>query len=222
MLSKAEASPAPPGIPHVNDCNFCQKCHITAPLAFTESGPARVLQQTSLNLPQHLNSRLLLAPSFIPSSQRPFQVPDTRSSQALLSKHNKFGPTAAEGLAKDRKPNCTECHGCSVELLPLQNVSAFGHSIKLEKGNSPQYIYLVDLPGGDGKKAVVKIWCIPLHKFFGHHMGWQCSKAHEGPLGVAHLLGMQRVLEDCGLQVRSCEDGAVLRRAVLCCCATMG
>jgi hypothetical protein len=43
--------------------------------------------------------------------------------------------------AKQSKPNCTECHGCRVQIQPLKAVTAFGQDFRVEVGASPEWIF---------------------------------------------------------------------------------
>ena len=50
-------------------------------------------------------------------------------------------PTPSDITAKQRKPNCTRCRGCSAQLQPLKAVSAFGRDFSVELGASPEWIF---------------------------------------------------------------------------------
>ena len=50
-------------------------------------------------------------------------------------------PSTADIKAKQLKPNCTDCRGCSIQLQPLKAVVAFGQDFKVEIGASPEWIF---------------------------------------------------------------------------------
>ena len=54
---------------------------------------------------------------------------------------NKIYPTEEDIRAKELKPNCTECRGCSTQLQPLKAVVAFGQGFSVEVGASPEWIF---------------------------------------------------------------------------------
>lgn len=47
-----------------------------------------------------------------------------------------IAPNRAQIWAKARKPNCTECHGCTGHIQPLQKQVAFGRNFSVEQVGS--------------------------------------------------------------------------------------
>lgn len=58
----------------------------------------------------------------------------------------------------------------------------------------------LDLPetANTGRKAVLKVWCMPIDKVHGT-FSWRCSNTAEGAKAVQFLLAQQKVMEECGL-----------------------
>ncbi|GFR47810.1 hypothetical protein Agub_g9587 [Astrephomene gubernaculifera] len=113
-----------------------------------------------------------------------------------------IAPGAEELAAKSRKPNCTECYGCDTQIEPLQPVvtQMMGQNVRVEVGASPEWLFFADLPDTPqtGKKAVLKVWCMPLHKVH-HTFSWRCGNTAEGAKAVQFLMAQQKVMQECGL-----------------------
>ncbi|KXZ55757.1 hypothetical protein GPECTOR_2g1307 [Gonium pectorale] len=114
----------------------------------------------------------------------------------------KIMPEKSEIEAKSKKPNCTECYGCDTQILPLQSAvtTVLGQNVKAEVGASPEWLFFADLPetASTGKKAVLKVWCMPVDKVHGT-FSWRCSNTGEGAKAVQFLLAQQKAMEECGL-----------------------
>ena len=54
---------------------------------------------------------------------------------------DKIFPSSVDIKAKQLKPNCTDCRGCSTQLQPLKAVMAFGQDFSVEIGASPEWIF---------------------------------------------------------------------------------
>ncbi|PNH02334.1 hypothetical protein TSOC_011711 [Tetrabaena socialis] len=111
-------------------------------------------------------------------------------------------PTKAEIAAKQAKANCSECYGCGANVEPLQAVltQTMGESMRTEVGASPEWLFFADLPDTPttGKKAVLKVWCMPIDKVHGT-FSWRCTNTGEGAVAVQFLMAQQKVMEECGL-----------------------
>ena len=51
-----------------------------------------------------------------------------------------------------------------------------------------------------GRKAVVKVWCMPLDKVRGGSFSWRCKKSRFPISANRFLLAQDRVVTECGLQ----------------------
>ncbi|KAG2494960.1 hypothetical protein HYH03_006895 [Edaphochlamys debaryana] len=104
--------------------------------------------------------------------------------------------------AKARMPNCTECYGCDTQIKPLETVveKNFGQNMRTEVGASPEWLFFSDLPDTPttGKKAVIKVWCMPIDKVHGT-FSWRCTDSFAGATNVQFLVAQQKVMEECGL-----------------------
>ncbi|GAX73008.1 hypothetical protein CEUSTIGMA_g460.t1 [Chlamydomonas eustigma] len=108
-------------------------------------------------------------------------------------------PTTEDIQAKQSRPNCTECHGCRVQLQPLKAVTAFGQDFRVEIGASPEWIFTAELPPSEGGgRAVVKVWCMPFDKVH-RTFQWRCQKLDMAVRANKFLIAQQRVVEECGL-----------------------
>ena len=103
-------------------------------------------------------------------SSEKYVAPVESSTAEMFSK---IFPSAEDIKAKQLKPNCTDCQGCSVQLEPLKAVSAFGQDFSIETGASPEWIFKADLPRGEGR-VVIKVWCMPFDKVSGAFQ-WHCK-----------------------------------------------
>lgn len=55
--------------------------------------------------------------------------------------HLKIVPPSGHFAAKAKKPDCTECWGCSTQIQPLKDVMAFGHKFTVEQGASSEWLF---------------------------------------------------------------------------------
>ncbi|PNW72358.1 hypothetical protein CHLRE_16g672049v5 [Chlamydomonas reinhardtii] len=207
-----EATP----LPHVDDCYLCHKCHTGKPPgrhllarmlgaaeplwdlsagADTSSGSAGIDSSASSSEASD-TGRSLLAKS---------KKPAKKEEQMYVPPGFKFNimPMKDEIAAKSLKPNCTECYGCDTQIQPLQAAAAtnqLGQNMKIEVGASPEWLFFADLPetANTGRKAVLKVWCMPIDKVHGT-FSWRCSNTAEGAKAVQFLLAQQKVMEECGL-----------------------
>jgi len=114
--------------------------------------------------------------------------------------HLKIVPSKAHIAAKEAKRNCSECWGCSTQIQPLKDVMAFGHKFTVELGASPEWLFHADLPDTHitGQKAIVKVWCMPIDKVTGK-MRWKCDNTEIAIRGSQHLVALDKVTRECGL-----------------------
>ena len=128
-----------------------------------------------------------------PSAKRSLLSEDLLSESSLFSR---IFPSPKDIEAKETKPNCTECTGCSTQLQPLKAVVAFGQNFNVEQGASPEWIFTADLP--DGSKGIIKVWCMPVDKVRGT-WNWKCQRSDVPVRANSFLIAQQKVVEDCGL-----------------------
>ena len=74
-------------------------------------------------------------------------LPKPMSSDSVFQE---MFPSRADSAAKQLKPNCTDCRGCSTQLQPLKAMVAFGQDSSVEVGASPEWIFATgEDPGWD-------------------------------------------------------------------------
>ncbi|KAG2488696.1 hypothetical protein HYH03_012697 [Edaphochlamys debaryana] len=172
-------------LPHVDDCFLCQKCHtgdppgrrLLARRGFRRKNTVRTVGRYTTN-PNR---------TYVPFAGFKFQT---------APRHEDFA-------GRKGKPNCTECYGCSTQLTPLgaSPVKVFGKNVAPEVGASPEWLFLADLPDTPttGRKAVVKVWCVPIDKVRGTFISGCQATADRAATAVQFLVAQQKVMEECGL-----------------------
>ena len=163
-------------IPHVDECNLCFKCIVDSPSTEWESsfdhaggsdmmkdkGAPRKLMDTSgetrsLQAVKRLPKppRAPRAPEPPDPNEDPKQPPWLRSSAYLI----KGAPD------KIKLPNCTVCRGCNTELsFMAETTQFFDRSFTTEKGATSGWLFMASTNRTEGKKAVLKVYCMPLPK----------------------------------------------------------
>ncbi|GIL86258.1 hypothetical protein Vretifemale_14600 [Volvox reticuliferus] len=210
-------------LPHIDDCYLCQKCHtgkpsgrrllaqgyindantishapasrrLTSATDTSAAGTSSADLQTGHDASASLSAQAAGSVRSLNKQTEEMYVPADFKFQIM--------PLKSEIESKSSKPNCTECYGCDTQIVPLQGVvtAAHGQELRAEVGASPEWLFLADMPDTPmtGKRAVVKVWCMPIDKVHGT-FSWRCSNTGEGAKAVQFLLAQQKVMEECGL-----------------------
>ena len=133
-------------IPHVDECNFCSKCH-TGNAA--DSSSSRHLSSDlpsalqALDGPRTTDSSLGGATA--DGSSRGLAGAAARGETMYIPPgfNFKIMPSEEEIEVKASKPNCTECYGCNTQIKPIRSgpVKAFGVNMMMEVGASPEWLF---------------------------------------------------------------------------------
>ncbi|GMH38170.1 hypothetical protein BSKO_06054 [Bryopsis sp. KO-2023] len=124
--------------PHIDDCNFCTKCHIE-------------------KFPEKKISRNIKSSDWKPSKYR------RRDAEKINNKREKIEDSIVRHTDRSHLPNCTECRGCyhRLEMMTLHR-RAFGRTFILRGGNSAARILVASGENVPGGQALVKLYCLPI------------------------------------------------------------
>ncbi len=179
-------------IPHVHECNFCEKC-IVGDSPDGASASQRSLLATSADGPRarssapgdahHIRASRAALREMVHKLRSEFlDTSDTHHARRLhrelkvdselrasyLSRTlvpEDFSPSKKDILRKQTLPNCTECYGCNTHLEYMHKETEFmGHTFTNERGATSSWIFRASTPKARGGHALVKVYCVPVSK----------------------------------------------------------
>ncbi|KAG2488690.1 hypothetical protein HYH03_012691 [Edaphochlamys debaryana] len=202
MLAVELVHVAPEPLPHVDDCNYCFECVLTPP-----STTVPLLRRGLLNRSPrradaanstHVYSAWAKEPDDAAAAaiDIPGALASAKSVDASL-----IAPSDHE--AKQLKPNCTKCTGCTVTLESMQGVTIAppgmgGVEFSHASGAANAWLFFGRL-AGSRKRYIVKMYCMPYSRA-PHGREQPCTRHSREAYAerVRLMLAQVRLNDECG------------------------